>query len=120
VRLFFIVLGTIFLGLGALGLVLPILPTTPFVLLAAACYLRASERLHRWLVTSRTFGPTIVAWQEHGAIPTRAKVIAIVLIALTFGISIAFFVEPLLLRVGLAAFGIVLVVWLARRPAPPG
>lgn len=119
VRAFFIVLGTVFLGLGALGLVLPVLPTTPFVLLAAACYLRASERLHRWLVTSRTFGPTILAWQDHGAIPTRAKAIAIVLIALTFALSVLFFVEPLLLRAALVVLGIVLVVWLARRPSPP-
>jgi hypothetical protein len=107
------------LGLGALGLVLPVLPTTPFVLLAAACYLRASERLHHRLVTSRTFGPTIVAWQEHGAISPRAKVIAIALILLTFGLTIAFAVEPPALRAGLAALGIVIIIWLARRPSPP-
>lgn len=119
VRAAFLVLGTVFLGLGALGLVLPVLPTTPFVLLAAACYLRASERLHRWLVTSRTFGPTIVAWQEHGAIPPRAKKIAVALITLTFGFSILFVVEPALVRAGLATLGVVLSVWLLRRPSPP-
>lgn len=119
VRAAFIVLGTVFLGLGAVGLVLPVLPTTPFVLLAAACYLRASDRLHHRLVTSRTFGPTIVAWQEHGAIPPRAKAIAIALIALTFGLSVLFVVEPPLMRAGLIALGIVLSVWLVRRPSPP-
>jgi uncharacterized membrane protein YbaN (DUF454 family) len=119
VRAIFVVLGTVFLGLGALGLVLPVVPTTPFVLLAAACYLRASERLHRRLVTSRTFGPTIIAWQEHGAIPPRAKAVAIALIALTFGFSILFVVEPPLIRAGMAAFALALVVWLARRPSPP-
>lgn len=119
VRAVFIVLGTVFLGLGAIGLVLPVLPTTPFVLLAAACYLRASERLHHRLITSRTFGPTIVAWQEHGAIPPRAKAIAIALIALTFGLSVLFVVEPPLMRAGLVALGIVLSVWLLRRPSPP-
>ena len=119
VRAIFVVLGTVFLGLGALGLVLPVLPTTPFVLLAAACYLRASERLHRRLVTSRTFGPTVVAWQEHGAIPPRAKASASVLIALTVGLSVLFVVEPPLMRAGLVALGIILVVWLARRPSPP-
>lgn len=119
VRAVLIVLGTVFLALGAIGLVLPVLPTTPFVLLAAACYLRASERLHRRLVRSRTFGPTIVAWQEHGAIPPRAKAIAIALIALTFGLSVLFVVEPPLMRAGLVALGIVLSVWLLRRPSPP-
>jgi len=119
VRAIFVVLGTIFLALGAIGLVLPVLPTTPFVLLAAACYLRASERLHQRLVRSRTFGPTIVAWQEHGAIPPRAKAIAIGMVILTFSLSIAFAVEPPVMRAGLAALGIILVVWLARRPSPP-
>ncbi len=121
VRAVLVVLGTIFLVLGAVGLVIPVLPTTPFVLLAAACYLRASGRLHRWLVGSRTFGPTIVAWQEHGAIPPRAKAIAIGMVVLTFGFSILFAVEPPVMRAGLAVLGIVLVVWLARRPswAPP-
>ncbi len=121
VRAFFVALGTVFLGLGALGLFIPVLPTTPFVLLAAACYLRASTRLHQRLVSSRTFGPTIVAWQERGAIPPRAKAIAIAMVILTFGFSIAVAVEPPLLRASLAALGIVLVVWLARRPSwsPP-
>jgi hypothetical protein len=122
VRALLIALGTVFLGLGALGLVVPVLPTTPFVLLAAACYLRASSRLHRRLVESRTFGPTIVAWQERRAIPPRAKAIAITLIILTFGLSVLFVVEPPLMRAGLTALGVVLVVWLASRPswAPPG
>jgi uncharacterized membrane protein YbaN (DUF454 family) len=121
VRALFLVLGTVSLGLGALGLVIPVLPTTPFVLLAAACYLRASTRLHQRLVHSRTFGPTIVAWQEHGAIPPRAKAIAIAMVILTFGFSIGVAVEPPLMRASLAALGIVLVIWLARRPSwsPP-
>lgn len=122
VRALFLVLGTVFLGLAALGIVVPVLPTTPFVLLAAACYLRASTRLHDRLLRSRTFGPTIVAWQEHGAIPPRAKAIAITMVILTFSLSIAFAVEPPLLRAGLAILGVVLVAWLARRPSwtPPG
>jgi uncharacterized membrane protein YbaN (DUF454 family) len=121
VRALFVVLGTVFLGLGALGLVIPVLPTTPFVLLAAACYVRASTRLHQRLVHSRMFGPTIVAWQEHGAIPPRAKAIAIAMVILTFGFSIGFAVEPPVMRATLAALGIVLVIWLARRPSwsPP-
>lgn len=121
VRALFVVLGTVFLGLGALGLVIPVLPTTPFVLLAAACYLRASARLHQRLVHSRTFGPTIVAWQRHGAIPPRAKAVAISMVILSFGFSIGFAVEPPLMRATLAALGIVLVIWLARRPSwsPP-
>lgn len=117
VRAIFLVLGTVFLGLGAVGLFVPVLPTTPFVLLAAACYLRASTRLHRWLLSSRTFGPTITAWQEHGAIPPRAKVVAIVMVIGTFAFSILFVIEPPVIRLALAVLGVVLVVWLARRPS---
>lgn len=121
VRAAFIVLGTLFLGIAAAGIVVPVLPTTPFVLLAAACYLRASTTLHQRLLRSRTFGPTIAAWQEHRAIPPRAKVIAIVMVTLTFALSIIFVVEHPALQLGLAALGATLVVWLARRPSwtPP-
>ncbi len=121
VRVFFVVLGTVFLAIAAVGIVVPILPTTPFVLLAAACYLRASTTLHERLLRSRTFGPTVVAWQEHRAIPPRAKAIAIVMVTGTFVVSIVFVAEHLVLQLGLAAFGASLVVWLARRPSwsPP-
>lgn len=121
VRAAFLVLGTLFLGLAALGIVIPVLPTTPFVLLAAACYLRASTRVHDRLLASRTFGPTIIAWQEHRAIPPRAKAVAIVMVTATFVISVVFVVEPLAVRAGLAVLGAILVVWLARRPSwtPP-
>ncbi len=118
-RAAFIVLGTFFLALGAVGLVVPVLPTTPFVLLAAACYARASSRLHAWLLHSRTFGSTIQAWQDHGAIPRRAKAIALAMVILTFGVSIAFVAEAPLTRAALAALGIVLVAWIALRPLPP-
>ncbi|MFH1475514.1 MAG: YbaN family protein [Chloroflexota bacterium] len=121
VRAVFFVLGTVFLGLAALGIVVPVLPTTPFVLLAAACYLRASTRVHDRLVRSRTFGPTIVAWQEHRAIPPRAKALAIVMVTVTFVVSVVFVVDSLEARAGLAGLGAILVVWLVRRPSwtPP-
>jgi uncharacterized membrane protein YbaN (DUF454 family) len=121
VRAVFLLFGTFFLGLAAVGIVVPVLPTTPFVLLAAACYLRASTRLHDRLLRSHAFGPTIVAWQEHRAIPPRAKVLAIVMVTATFVISVVFFVESFALRAGLAGLGVILVIWLARRPSwtPP-
>ena len=120
-RAVFFVLGTVFLFLAALGVVVPVLPTTPFVLLAAACYLRASTRAHDRLVRSRTFGPTIVAWQEHRAIPPRAKILAIVTVTATFVLSVVYVVDFPVARAGLAALGVILVIWLARRPTwtPP-
>jgi len=118
VRLLLVMAGSLFVGLAALGVLLPVLPTTPFLLLAAACYARASPRFYNALLRNPSFGPLIRDWREQRAIPRRAKFTAIALIALTLGSSVAFFVEPPLLRVALGAFGVGLCVWLARQRTP--
>ena len=76
-RLLWLLLGGLFLGLGILGVVLPVLPTTPFLLLAAGCFAKSSPRLHGWLLSHPTFGPPIRNWQENGAISRRAKRLAV-------------------------------------------
>lgn len=65
--------GWISLIIGLIGIVLPLLPTTPFILLAAFCFQRGSERLHRWLTEHPRFGPLIEDWRTRGAIPRKAK-----------------------------------------------
>jgi len=69
--------GLLALGLGVIGIVLPGLPTTPFVLLAAACFARASPRLHRWLTNHRYLGPMVRDWEANRSLPLRVKWIAI-------------------------------------------
>ena len=76
VRSLFWVLGAIALGLGILGIFLPVLPTTPFVLLAAACWARASPRFHRWLHQHHYFGPMVQNWERNRSVPRRAKYLA--------------------------------------------
>jgi len=110
-------LGWLFVGLGMAGVVLPVLPTTPFILLAAACFARSSERFYAWLLDSRVFGPLIRDWREHHAIPRRARWIGIGAIVVFLGSSVAFFVAVLWLRVLLLAIGAGLVVFLYRLPA---
>ena len=117
VRGLFIAGGLTCVGLGVAGIVLPVLPTTPFILLAAYCFARASPRLHRWLLDSRTFGPMIREWQTHRAIPWRTKLTAIALMSATMAVSIVFFVRPWPLQVGLGLLGVGLAIWLYRIPS---
>ena len=117
VRAFFLAAGTLALVLGLIGIFLPLLPTTPFVLLAAACYARGSRRFYDWLLAQRTFGPIIHEWQRHRSIPYKTKITAVALMSLTLGISIVFFVEPLWLQGLLAAMGVGLALWLYRMPS---
>jgi uncharacterized membrane protein YbaN (DUF454 family) len=117
VRVLFNVAGTLALGLGILGIFLPLLPTTPFVLLAAACYARGSEPFHQWLLSNRTFGPMVREWEGHRSLPYRTKITAIVLMSITMAISITLFVRPGWLKLVLALFGIGLAIWMYRIPS---
>lgn len=117
VRILLVAAGTACVGLGVLGLFLPLLPTTPFLLLAAACYARASPRFYNWLLNNRTFGPTIREWQRYRSIPYRTKLTAIALMSVTLTSSIVFFVRNPYLQATLAMFGVALAVWMYRIPS---
>jgi uncharacterized membrane protein YbaN (DUF454 family) len=117
VRLVFAALGTLFLGLGLAGIFLPVLPTTPFLLLAAACYARSSRRIFNWLLNHARFGPLIREWREHRAMPYRAKRTALLLIALSFAISIGFFVPGWPAKLAMGIGGLLLMAWIARIPS---
>jgi uncharacterized protein len=86
VKALLVVLGTVFLVIGVIGIFMPLLPGTPFLLLASACYLRSSERLHRWLLNQGRLGAHIRAFEQGKGVPLRAKVLAMV----TMWPSIAF------------------------------
>ena len=79
--------GSVSLGLGLIGVVLPGLPTTPFILLAAACYAKASPRLHGWLLNHRLLGPMVRDWETHRSLTRRSKTVAQVSMVVMVGLS---------------------------------
>ena len=94
-----IVSGTISTAIGILGIFVPILPTTPFLLLAAACYVRSSERFYHWLLNNRFFGTYIRNYLEHRGMPLRIKLLTIFLLWGTIGLSVYIGTQNLALRV---------------------
>ena len=117
VRWLFALLGSVFMALGIAGIVLPILPTTPFLLLAAACFARASSRIYHWLLNQPILGPIILEWRRYRSMSYRAKRVALTLIALSFSISILFFVPYWQAQVAMGVAGVVLFAWVYRIPS---
>ena len=83
-----IILGLVFVGLAILGIFLPVLPTTPLLLLALACFAKSSEKLHTWLLTNKILGSPIRHWQETKSITRKAKVYALITIFIGGALSI--------------------------------
>jgi uncharacterized membrane protein YbaN (DUF454 family) len=98
-RYLLIIAGTIFLGLGIIGIFLPILPTTPFLLLAAACYARSSKRFYDWLLNNKWFGSYIKNYREGKGVPLKVKVYTISLLWITILFSAFFIISIFWMRV---------------------
>lgn len=103
---FFIIAGTFFLALGVIGVVIPVLPTTPFLLLTAGCYARGSGRLHKWLLGNRFFGKYLLNYLKHKSVPVRVKIFAITILWTGIGLTAAFGVEHIAVRIILVLIAI--------------
>ena len=111
-RVVWITCGIVALALGTAGLALPLLPTVPFLLLAAFCFARSSKRLHDWLLAHPTFGPPIEDWNRRGAISRRAKWLSTASVAAAFGLSFLFGVRPNIIVIqALALAGVLIFIW---------
>ena len=116
-KLLLITAGTICVGLGIIGLVLPVVPTSPFLLLAAACYARSSKRFYNRLLANPIFGPPIRQWREDRSIPARAKWLAIAMILFTFSVTVIFILEDTPARLIMSLIGLLVIVFLYRIPS---
>ena len=99
IRWVLIITGTFFLGLGVLGIFLPLLPTTPFLLLAAACYARSSKRFYNWLLNNKWFGNYVKNYQEKKGLPLKVKILFISFLWITIIFSAVFIVHILFFRI---------------------
>ncbi len=102
VKILYVILGSVALALGVIGMFLPLLPTTPFLLLAAALYFRGSPELYDWLISQKHLGQYIRNFREHRAIPLRAKIISVILLWTTLLYCIICVTDALWLRIVLA------------------
>ena len=118
-KLILVIVGFLSLGLGIAGIFLPLLPTTPFVLLAAFCFSRSSERLHRWLLKNPHLGPIITDWEKNGVIRRKVKVISTLTILAIISIPLFGMSFPLYLKgmVVLIIAGVLIFIW--TRPSRP-
>src|SRR3990170_8801326 len=112
----FVVAGTISLGLGAVGVFLPILPTTPFLLLSAACYYKGSERMHGWLLNSKLFGSYIRNYKEGKGISQMGKIFTIFLLWITICYSAFFIVNNSIVQIVLFTIAIGVTVHIITLP----
>lgn len=118
-RILWLVLGYGALGAGALGVATPLLPTTPFLILAAFAFARSSPRLERWLLDHPRFGPAIESWRRHGAIGWRAKIWSAAAMAATFALSVFLGAGPNVLLVQAAVLGGAALFVFSRPSGPP-
>ena len=114
-RILYLMLGWFSLITGIIGIFLPLLPTTPLVLLAAWCFSRSSERFHTWLIEHKVFGPILRDWQSSDGIPRKARNRAIIFMWTGMLISI-FLVSRFWATVGLVTIGTCVSIYLLRMP----
>ena len=115
IKALWVIAGSVFVVLGAFGVILPGLPTTPFLILAAACYIRSSQRLYDWLIANKTFGPYLRDYREGKGIPKRAKKIALVMMTIFVGYAVLFALDDLFIRIVVLILGMIGFFYVAYR-----
>lgn len=116
-KLGYLVVGWLSLALGTIGIVLPLLPTTPFVLLSAYCFSKSSVRFHHWLLTHKLFGPLVRDWEQGGVIRIKAKILATVSIVLMLSLSFSLLNLSVWAMGGISASVACVMIYIWTRPS---
>ena len=119
-RAVWLVFGLVSLLLGIIGVVLPLLPTTPFILLAAFCFSKGSGRLHTWLLNHRLFGQLIKDWQQYGVITLRVKLIATLSMVLMVSFPLLYMQFALWLKSTVCIVMLMVLLFIWTRPSSRG
>lgn len=114
-KYFFVCLGAFSVVLGIVGIFLPVMPTVPFMILAAFFFSRSSPRLHQWVLNLPKLGPVVKDWEENGRIPVKVKWLAIFAIIIFMSSSI-YFVPTLMIRYSLLFIGFAISIFIISRP----
>lgn len=118
-KIFYLGLAWLCVVLGVLGIFLPLLPTTPFLLVALWGFMNSSPRLEAWLRSHRTLGPYVTDWSDHGIVPVKAKILAVTMMSASM-IWLGFFSQAhwaVVTGVGITLA--IVAIWLVRRPSEP-
>ncbi len=118
-RLLYLCCGFLCLLLGLIGVVLPLLPTTPFILVAAFCFSRSSARFHQRLINNRLFGPLIKEWESHGIIPLKVKYLSSSMMLLMISYPILFKELDWRIDATMAATAVIALAYIWSRPSRP-
>ena len=117
-KILLMVIGSLSLGFGIIGIFLPVLPTTPFLLLALACYLRSNKKLYNFILTNKHLGPYVKDYVSGNGIPLRMKRRAIFILWLTIGFSAVFIVKDILVRIILLIIASMVSFYIWTRKSP--
>jgi uncharacterized membrane protein YbaN (DUF454 family) len=118
-RVVWLLAGGVSLALAIVGVILPLVPTTPLVLLAAFCFARGSKRLHLWLLSHGVFGRVVRQWEEFRCVPLRAKWTAIPVVVVSFTVSLVVVPNCVYGYLTLCVLGLLLLLFLFRLPTDP-
>lgn len=117
-KILLLIIGSISLGLGAIGIILPVLPTTPFLLLSLACFIRSSSKLYNFILSNKYLAPYVEDYISGNGIPVKVKKKAITLIWITIGFSVIFIIDKMILRVMLLMIATTVSTYIWTRDTP--